>query len=103
MNLYSFYFTHRETDAFFEGSGVQDVQSNRGQFHFETDLIYKSSLYLSLSRFIINISVVFFSHLKVKADLVLPKVPTLRITLNIDDTPIVIDHTLTHHTRERYS
>ena len=95
MNLYSFYFTHRETDDFFEASGVQDVQSNRGQFHFKTDL--------SLSRFIINISVVFFSHLKVKTDLVLPKVPTLRITLNIDDTPIVIDHTLTHHTRERYS
>jgi hypothetical protein len=27
--------THRETDRFFEASGVQLAQTNRGQFHFQ--------------------------------------------------------------------
>ena len=78
VNLYSFYFykTHRETDRFFAASGVQLVESDRDQFHYKL--------------------VVFSSQFKSKVDNILFKVPTLRITLNIDGTRP--DHTLTLHT-----
>ena len=60
--------THRETDRFFEASGVQLAQPDRDQFH------YRHS--------------VFSSHLKAKVDNILVKVAALRVNLNIDDAPI---------------
>ena len=59
---------HRETDRFFTVSGVQLVQSDRDQFHYK--------------------HVVFSSKFKSKVDNILAKVAALRITLNIDDTPV---------------
>ena len=32
----------------------------------------------------------------------LVKTGALRITLNVDDTPVASDHTLTHHTRKLF-
>jgi hypothetical protein len=60
--------THRETDRFFTVSGVQFVQHDRGLFHF---LRSASSV-----------------QLKPRVHLVLVKVETLRIMLNIDGFPI---------------
>ena len=59
---------HRETDRFFSFSGVHHTQGTSGHFHLHL--------------------VSFFSQLKTKVDLVLAKTTALRITLNIDDTPI---------------
>ena len=60
---------HRETDRFFAASGVHLVHSTSGLFHF---LRVKVSL-----------------HLKARVDNILAKTAALRITLNMDDTPIV--------------
>ena len=76
--LLLFLQAHRETDRFFAASGVQLAQSDRGQFHFKR--------------------AAFSSQLKSKVGNILAKAAALRITLNIDDTPVSSDHTLTHHT-----
>jgi hypothetical protein len=60
--------THRETDRFFSAPGVQFPQSTSGLFHF-----HHTS---------------FTQHLKIKVDLVLTKSAVLRITLNLDGSPI---------------
>jgi hypothetical protein len=59
---------HRETDRFFTDSGVQFPQSNSGLSHFRR--------------------VTFSSQIKSKIVKILVKVEELRITLNIDDTPL---------------
>ena len=59
---------HRETDRFFEVSGVQVVQSDRGQFHFRR--------------------AVFAQQIKSRVGLALAKEATLRITLNLHGVPI---------------
>jgi hypothetical protein len=59
---------HRETDRFFESSGVQSPQSNRGTFHFKRTA--------------------FLGQLKTKIDSNLTKAGTLCVNLNIDGTPI---------------
>jgi hypothetical protein len=64
--------THRETHRFFTGSGVQFTHSTSGLFHFR--------------------HMVFSGHLKGRFGNILPKVGTLRITVNIetniDGTPV---------------
>jgi hypothetical protein len=73
---------HRKTDRFFEASGVQLPQHDRGQFHYK--------------------HVVFSSHLKSKVGNILSKDETLRITLTIDDAPVASrSHTHPSHTRFR--
>jgi hypothetical protein len=57
---------HRGTDRFFTPSGVQLSQSTSDQFHYT----------------------VFSSQLRSKVGNILAKVVTLRIILNIDDTPV---------------
>ncbi len=42
----------------------------------------------------------FSAQLKNKVGLALAKAAALRITLNLDGTPIYLHHTLTHHTRK---
>ncbi len=59
---------HRETDRFFEGSGVQFAQHDRDQFHY--------------------LRTVFSDQLKSKCGNILAKASVLLITLNIDGTPI---------------
>ncbi len=59
---------HRETDRFFEASGVQFAQCDRDQFHYH--------------------HVTFLPHLKSRVGLILVKTTALRITLNLDGTPI---------------
>ena len=59
---------HRETDRFFSDSGVPLAQTDRGQFHFRRSA--------------------FVSQLKNRVDLTLVKAEALRITLNLDGTPI---------------
>ncbi len=69
---------HRETDRFFfTVSGVQSPQSNLGTtcFHFRREVV--------------------LNQLKSKCGLVLAKADTLRVTLNLDDTPIG-SHSHTH-------
>jgi len=76
---------HRETDRFFAASGVQlaqSDQSDRVQFHFRR--------------------AAFSSQLKSKVGNILTKAAAFRITLNIDDAPIV-SQSHTHpsdHTRK---
>jgi hypothetical protein len=60
---------HRETERVFVGSGVHLTYSTSGQFHYHRT--------------------VFSSQLKSKIVNILAKVEGLRITLNIDDTPLV--------------
>ena len=60
---------HRETDRVYVGSGVHRTHSTGGQFHYHRT--------------------VFSSQLKSKIVNILAKVEGLRITLNIDDTPLV--------------
>jgi hypothetical protein len=60
---------HRETDRFFESSGVQIVHSTSGLFHFLRTTVC--------------------SQFKVRVVNILVKNTDLRITLNIDGTPIV--------------
>jgi hypothetical protein len=59
---------HRETDHFFPSSGVQLAQSTSDQFLFKR--------------------VVFSSQLRSKVGNILVKVAALRITLNVDTTPV---------------
>ena len=77
--LLLFLQTHRETDRFFAVSGVQHIQVTSGHFHYR--------------------HVVFFSDLKGKTVLVLVKTVSLRITLNIDGSPI----TSSSHTHPSHS
>jgi hypothetical protein len=60
--------THRETDRFFEASGVQLPQTQRVMFHFRR--------------------AAFSAQLKAKVGSTLAKAAALRINLNIDETPI---------------
>jgi hypothetical protein len=60
---------HRETDRFFEASGVLSAQSDRGFYHYRRAAV----------------SV----QLKSKVGLALAKVAVLRITLNLDGTSII--------------
>jgi hypothetical protein len=60
---------HRETDRFFAASGVQLAQTNRGMFHY--------------------LRSAFSVQLKNKVGLTLAKAAALRITLNLDGSPII--------------
>ena len=60
--------THRETDRFFAGSGVQVVHFDRGFFHFRRTA--------------------FSSILKSRVSSILDKAVVLRINLNLDGAPI---------------
>ena len=60
---------HRETDRFFAASGVQLAQTDRGVFHYRR--------------------AAFSSMLKSKVGLTLAKTTALRITLNLDGSPII--------------
>jgi hypothetical protein len=71
--------THRETDRFFAVSGVQLAQSTSGLFHFRR--------------------AAFLTTLKTKDGSTLSKVASLRITVNIDGSPI----TLKTHTHPSHS
>jgi hypothetical protein len=72
--------SHRETDRFFADSGVQLPQTNRGMFHY--------------------LPVVFSDHLKSKVGLTLSKADALRITLNLDESPITSkSHTHPSHSQ----
>jgi hypothetical protein len=61
--------THRETDRFFEASGVHLVQHDRRDFHCHRT--------------------VFTSQLKAKTVSILAKASTLRFILSIDGSPII--------------
>jgi hypothetical protein len=61
--------THRETDRFFAASGVQLAQTQRDMFHYRR--------------------AAFSTQLKSKVGLALPKTAVLRITLNLDGSPII--------------
>jgi hypothetical protein len=74
--------THRETDRFFTVSGVQLPQTDRGLFHFR--------------------HATFSVTLKAKVASTLTKVADLRITLNIDGTPIT-SRTHTHPSHSQTS
>ena len=74
---------HLETDRFFAASGVQLAQTDRGQFHFRRTA--------------------FSSHLKSRVGNILTKAPpALRITLNLEGTPIV-SQTQTHQSHSQTS
>ena len=60
--------THRETDRFFETSGVQFVQHDRRLFHFR--------------------HATFSTQLKTKVGSTLVKTTSFRVNLNIHGTPI---------------
>jgi hypothetical protein len=80
FGLLLFLQARREIDRFFGSSGVQLAQSNRGQFHYRR--------------------VVLSSHLKSKVGNMLAKTSALRITQNIDGTPIVSrSHTHPSHSQ----
>ena len=71
--------THRETDRFFETSGVQSTQST-SVFHFRR--------------------VAFLQQLKSKVGLTLVKVAVLRINLNLDGSPMASkSHTHPSHSQ----
>jgi hypothetical protein len=74
--------THRETDLFFAASGIQLAQPYSGFFHFHL--------------------VVFSSQLKTKVGSTLAKASTLRINLNMDETPIT-SRTHTHPSHSQTS
>jgi hypothetical protein len=59
---------HKETDRFFATLGVQFPQSTSGQFHYHRTE--------------------FSSQVQSKIDNILVKASSLRILLNIDDTPV---------------
>jgi hypothetical protein len=72
--------THRETDRFFATSGVQVVQPDRDQFHFRRSA--------------------FSTQLKRKVVLSLGTAADLRITLNLDGSPITSkSHTHPSHSK----
>jgi hypothetical protein len=71
---------HRETDLFYVPSGVQLDQDDRVQFHFRR--------------------AAFAEQLKRRVDLSLVKETSLRITLNLDGTPITSkSHTHPSHSQ----
>ncbi len=73
---------HRETDRFFATSGVQSVQSNLGStyFHFHRTVV--------------------LNQLKSKCGLLLAKAAALRVTLNLDGTPVASNsHTHPSHSQ----
>ena len=75
-----FFQTHRETDRFFEASGVHLTQTDRDQFHFRRTA--------------------FSQHLKRKVGLALAKAAALRINLNLDGAPIASkSHTHPSHSQ----
>jgi hypothetical protein len=74
--------SHRETDSFFEDSGVQFTQSNRGLFHFR--------------------HATFSATLKAKVGNTLTKSETLRVNLNTDGVPIT-SKTYTHPSHSQTS
>ncbi len=76
--------SHRETDRFFSVSGVQSAQSNLGatSFHFRHAAV--------------------LNQLKLKCGLLLAKADALRVTLNLDDTPIA-SHSHTHPSHSQTS
>ena len=74
--------THRETDRFFAASGVQFPQTNRGMFYYRR--------------------AAFSVQLKSKVGLALTKAAALRITLNLDGSPITSkSHTHPSHQGNR--
>jgi hypothetical protein len=75
---------HRETDRFFAVSGVQSAESNLGPtcFHFRRATV--------------------LNQLKSKCGLLLTKTDALRVTLNLDDSPIV-SHSHTHPSHSQIS
>ncbi len=71
---------HRETDRFFAASGVQLAQTQRGMFHYRR--------------------AAFSAQLKSKVGLALAKVAALRITRNLDGSPIISkSHTHPSHSQ----
>ena len=71
---------HRETDRFLPDSGVQVAQSTRDLYHYK-----RAS---------------FSSHLRDKVGNILAKDAGLRITLNVDDTPVASrSHTHPSHSQ----
>jgi hypothetical protein len=68
--------------VFFSVSGVQSTQSNLGDtyFHFRRTVV--------------------LNQFKSKCGLLLAKASALRVTLNLDGTPIDLILTLTHHIRK---
>ena len=73
---------HRETDRFFEASGVQLPKTDCDQFHFRR--------------------VAFSTHLKSRVGNILVTADSIRITLNLDGTPIV-SQTHTHPSHSQTS
>ncbi len=72
--------THRETDRFFATSGVHLTQTDRGMFHY--------------------LRTAFSVRIKIKVGLTLCKTAVLRITLNLDGTPIISkSHTNPSHSQ----
>ncbi len=71
---------HRETDRFFAASGGQLAQTDRDQFHFHR--------------------AAFAQQLKSRVGLTLAKAAALRITLNLDGSPIISkSHTHPSHSQ----
>ena len=71
---------HRQTDRFFATSGVQQAQSDRGQFHYRRSAVW--------------------SQLKSKVYNILDKTAALQITLNIDGAPMASEsHTHPSHSQ----
>ncbi len=77
-----FFQAHRETDRFFETSGVQLAQTQRGMFHFRR--------------------AAFSDQLQAKVGSTLVKATVLRINLNIDGAPIT-SRTDTHPSHSQTS
>jgi hypothetical protein len=73
---------HRETDRFFAASGVLSAQSDRGFYHLRRAAVS--------------------AQLKSKVGLALAKAAALRITLNLDGSPI-ISRTHTHPSHSQTS
>ena len=74
--------THRETDRFFETSGVHLAQTQHGMFH--------------------HCRTAFAAQIKAKVGSILTKVAALRINLNIDGVPIT-SRTHTHPSHSQTS
>jgi hypothetical protein len=71
---------HRETDRFFATSGVQLAETQRGMFHYRRSA--------------------FSSTLKSRVGNILVEVTALRITLNLDGSPIISkSHTHPSHSQ----
>jgi hypothetical protein len=74
--------THRETDRFFEASGVQSAQSNLGSSYFHLH------------------DAAFSSFLKSRVGNIISKASALRVNLNLDGAPIASSsHTHPSHSQ----